>query len=165
MLDSMNDIIWAINPMNDTIEKIVVRMKLYASEMLEPKNIKLEFEVADELKKIEIPMQYRRELYLIFKEAINNAAKYSGATLISVKLLFSNRQLFFYIHDNGNGFNIETQPPGNGLRNMSERAKKMNAQFQLSTSAGNGTEIILKLKFTWLGEASKIILPIHSHFR
>ena len=148
MLDSMNDIIWAINPMNDTIEKILVRMKLYASEILEPKNIKFDFEVADELKKIEIPMQYRRELYLIFKEAINNSVKYSGATSIAVRLLFNNRLLIFSISDNGKGFENEKQSMGNGLRNMSERAKKMNAQFQLTTSPGNGTAIMLKLKFT-----------------
>ncbi|MFI5135512.1 MAG: sensor histidine kinase, partial [Chitinophagales bacterium] len=155
MLDTMSDIIWAINPINDTVERLLARMKHYAGEMLEPKNIKFEFAVADEIKKVSIPMQYRRELYLIFKEAINNAAKYSEANKISVHITANRHRLTMDIKDNGKGFNIEDKSRGNGLRNMRARAKNMKAEIKFSSSPGEGTQIFLHQRFTRSGEVRK----------
>ncbi len=148
MLDNMNDIIWAINPVNDTLEKVLIRMKLYASEVLEPKNISFLFTVDNEIKSTIIPMQYRREWYLIFKEAINNAAKYSCAKNIEVRLLLYQHNLILHIKDDGKGFLFDANNQGNGLRNMLQRAAQMKADLKINSTPGNGTEIILRQKFT-----------------
>ena len=148
MLDNMNDIIWAINPVNDTLEKVLIRMKLYASEMLEPKNISFLFAVDNEIKSIVIPMQYRREWYLIFKEAVNNAAKYSGANSMQVSIFLHQRNLTMHIKDDGKGFLFDVNGSGNGLRNMRQRAEQMKGSLQIISSPGRGTEIILNQKFT-----------------
>jgi len=148
MLDNMNDIIWAINPVNDTLEKVLIRMKLYASEMLEPKDISFLFAVDNEIKGTIIPMQYRREWYLIFKEAINNAAKYSGAKNVEVRIAMHQHNLNMHIKDDGKGFLFDENNQGNGLRNMRQRAANMNGALRINSSPGGGTEIILDQKFT-----------------
>ena len=148
MLDNMNDIIWAINPVNDTLEKVLIRMKLYASEMLEPKDISFLFAVDNEIKGTIIPMQYRREWYLIFKEAINNAAKYSEAKNVEVRIAMHQHNLNMHIKDDGKGFLLDENNQGNGLRNMKQRAQKMDGTLRINSSPGNGTEIILEQKFT-----------------
>jgi len=154
MLDTMSDIIWAINPINDTVEKLLARMKHYAAEMLEPKNIHFDFTVSDQVKKVPIPMQYRRELYLIFKEAINNAAKYSEANKISVSITANRHRLAMDIRDNGKGFDLEDKSRGNGLRNMRARAKNMNAEINFASSPEKGTQIFLHQRFTRSGEVT-----------
>jgi len=128
-------------------------MKMYASEMLEPKNINFLFSVDNEIKSTVIPMQYRREWYLIFKEAINNAAKYSCAKNVEVSIAIHQHNLIMHIKDDGKGFNTvvageSRSSSGNGLRNMRQRAEQMKGNLRINSSAGNGTEIILEQKFT-----------------
>ena len=145
MLDNMNDIIWAINPVNDTLEKVLIRMKIYASEILEPKNISFLFSVDNEIKSTIIPMQYRREWYLIFKEAINNAAKYSCAKNIEVSIMLNHHNLVMHIKDDGKGFLFDGNGKGNGLRNMKQRAEQMKGSLQISSAPGKGTVIVVEV--------------------
>lgn len=147
-LDNMNDIIWAINPKNDTVEKVLLRMKSYASEILEPKEINFSFNTGETIIGTVIPMQYRREWYLIFKEAINNAAKYSGAKNIFVDIQLQQNYLVMIIKDDGKGFTTSEKKSGNGLANMKERAAQIHAIFEINSTPGKGTEILLKQKFT-----------------
>ena len=79
MLDAMADIVWTINPENDQFEKIILRMRSFAYELLGAKNIDFEFIADEEVTKMKLPMDVRKNLYLIFKEATNNMVKYSGA--------------------------------------------------------------------------------------
>src|SRR5690606_367537 len=85
MLDAMADIVWTINPENDQFEKIILRMRNFAYEVLGAKGIDFEFVADDEVEKLKLLMDVRKNLYLIFKEAVNNMIKYSGAD----KALFS----------------------------------------------------------------------------
>src|SRR5436190_14971713 len=79
MLDSMADIVWTINPENDNFEKIIIRMRAFAYELLGAKDIEFEFNADESTGKLKLPMTVRKNLYLIFKEAANNMAKYSDA--------------------------------------------------------------------------------------
>ena len=96
----------------------------------------------------ETPLDVMYATVLIFKEAINNAAKYSEAK--SVKITFSNAQgdLKLNIHDNGKGFDAQNGSPGNGLKNMNARAKNIQGKLELKSSIGFGTEINLSLPIT-----------------
>ena len=83
MLDAMADIVWTINPENDQFEKIILRMRSFAYELLGAKNIDFEFNADEEVAKMKLSMEVRKNLYLIFKEATNNMVKYAAANRAS----------------------------------------------------------------------------------
>lgn len=141
MMDSMADMVWSINPMNDSIEKIVVKMKMFAGEILEPKNINYRFVGDESLRGLLLDGEKRKNLYLFFKEAINNAAKYSEATQVNIVFKKTENQLSVTIADNGKGFIEQQTQHGNGLRNMRARAASLDAQFTLTTTPDEGTRI------------------------
>jgi two-component system, NarL family, sensor histidine kinase UhpB len=148
MMESMTDMVWSINPINDSMEKVAVKMKVFASEILEPKNIGFQFSGEESLNNLFLDAEKRKNLFLIFKEAINNAAKYSGATDVGVVLKKSERGLMMTIADNGHGFDHQNVKEGNGLKNMETRSKAMRANFKLSSVASLGTRIELELPIT-----------------
>ena len=86
MMEKMSDIVWSINPKNDSIEQVVIKMKEFAAEMLEPKNIDYSFEIEDSIMALKLDVQKRKNIFLIFKEAINNAAKYSEGNKLTASL-------------------------------------------------------------------------------
>ena len=148
MMESMSDIVWSINPTNDSLEQVITRMKEFVAEILDPLDIEYSFTGEENLQSIKLDISTRKNLFLIFKEAINNAAKYSEAK--SVKITFSNAQgdLKLNIHDNGKGFDAQNGSPGNGLKNMNARAKNIQGKLELKSSFGFGTEINLSLPIT-----------------
>lgn len=145
MMESMDDIVWSINPANDSMKKVIYRMREFASGILEPKGIILAFESDDRIHDLKLNMAYRRDFFLIFKEAINNAVKYSECNRIRVKFFTDQKYLILLIQDNGKGFNIEEQRDGNGLVNMRKRAANIQALFNIESLAGEGTSIEIKL--------------------
>ena len=148
MLDAMNDIVWSIQPQNDTLENIFVRMISFASDLFDAKKIKLQWKVNDAVKHVHIGPAVRHNLLLIFKEAVNNLAKYSEASEANISLDFQHSFLVLTIRDNGKGFDKEMIHAGNGLQNMVSRAKKIGAKYDLCTAPGKGTVIILQVKPT-----------------
>ncbi|PBQ32341.1 hypothetical protein CNR22_11350 [Sphingobacteriaceae bacterium] len=150
MMDSMDDIVWSINPGNDTMSKVLNRMREFANNILEAKDIELIFVTSSQLDELKLNMALRRDFFLIFKEAINNAAKYAECTKVKVELSVKNKQLLLSIMDNGKGFEWKKESEGNGLMNMKKRAEKIKAQFELNSSANEGTRIELRLNLNLL---------------
>lgn len=147
MLDVMNDIIWNIQPKNDTVQNIIARMVSFASDILEAKKINLHINIAENISNMHIGLTERHNFYMIYKEAVNNLAKYSGATEAWISLEFQQPFLILQIKDNGNGFDpAKTREGGNGLRNMKSRAAKIGALYELKTFINAGTTITVKLK-------------------
>lgn len=147
MLDVMNDIIWNIQPKNDTVKNIIARMVAFASNILEAKKIDLHINIADNLDHLHLGLTERHNFYMIYKEAINNLAKYSNATEAWVRLEFDHPYLLLDIRDNGKGFDPEkVRADGNGLRNMRNRAEKIGATYQIETVLNKGTTITVRLK-------------------
>jgi two-component system, NarL family, sensor histidine kinase UhpB len=144
MMEDISDIVWSINPHNDSMNQAVIRMREFSSEVLESKNISLNFseKINDEIK---LDADKRKNLFLIFKESVNNAAKYSNATNVAVRLEKEGHVLVMNVKDNGQGFDESTVRAGNGLRNLRERAHEINATINLRSQPGNGTEIELRL--------------------
>ncbi len=148
MMESMSDIVWSISPGNDSLEQVVSKMKEFAAEILEPKNITYRFSGEDSLKNTTLSLDKRKNLFLIFKEAVNNAAKYSGATDLEITFARQGNTLSLSVSDNGGGFELETVKPGNGLKNMKERARALSARFDFVTRVKEGTRIALELPLT-----------------
>lgn len=148
MMESMTDIVWSINPVNDPLEKVAAKMNVFTGEILEPQNIRYQFSGEESLNGLTLDAEKRKNLFLIFKEAINNIAKYSEATDVEITLKQSAGRLVMTVSDNGCGFDRHLVKAGNGLRNMAARATSMNAQFQLTSAPGQGTHIALDLLIT-----------------
>ena len=150
MVAEMNDTVWAINPGNDNMEKIIQRMESFARPLVAARNIHFSFQYDKKMHSIQLDMEKRKNFYLIFKEAVNNAIKYSGASVLKVELTQSNNHFELLVKDDGVGFNVEQEMKepspslsGNGLRNMQIRAKEMKGDLQLNSISGKGTEIRL----------------------
>jgi signal transduction histidine kinase len=141
MIENMSDIVWMIKPGNDDFKSIENRMLNFANELCVPAGINFEFTKNGFEEGIKMPMEMRRDLYLIFKEAINNAVKYSGCHSINAAINCKDHQLEMHISDDGNGFDINTIKKGNGLSNMQKRTAAHGGTFTITSSAGEGTEI------------------------
>ncbi|HEX5154711.1 MAG TPA: two-component regulator propeller domain-containing protein [Parafilimonas sp.] len=145
MIDLMDDIVWSVNPDNDRFSNMLVRMREYAAEMLESKNIDFTFHIADDIDELRIPMEMRKDYFLIFKEAINNLAKCSGCTHANISIKRINKNIITAIEDNGKGFNPQIINSGNGLKNMQQRAAAMKAKLHIETASGEGTSVKLTM--------------------
>ena len=145
IIESMSDIVWTINPENDPFEKIIVRMRSFAHHLLKAKKVEYTFEVDEKLNSIALPMQVRKSFYLVFKEAITNLVKYSGASKVSISLMGADQEIVLKIRDNGIGIPNNPETQGNGLMNMKRRAAEINARLNLISANGEGTGIELIL--------------------
>jgi signal transduction histidine kinase len=146
MIDTMNDIVWAINPKNDYFENIIQRMQYFAGEILSGKNILLQFDVDENVKNIKLPMGKRKNFYLIFKEAINNSYKYSEGKTVKVSIAQQAQNIVMIITDDGTGFETANETlNGNGLKNMHARAKEIDAQLNIDSWLNKGTRIELQV--------------------
>ena len=146
MIETMNDIVWAINPLNDQFENVIQRMQYFAGELLSGKDILLQFDVPSSARNIKLAMDQRKNIYLIFKEAVNNAYKYSHAKTVTVNITAGANNLRMSISDDGTGF-IPSEPSlqGNGLHNMKFRSKEIHAHLQIISRLREGTRIELTL--------------------
>ncbi|MBL7723730.1 MAG: tetratricopeptide repeat protein [Chitinophagaceae bacterium] len=144
--ESLSDIVWNINPKYDDIQNLFVRMKRYAADMMDGKNINGQFEFPADETSLHLTMTQRRDLYLIFKEAINNLVKYSGAREATVRLNADKNNIILRVEDNGKGFDRQLIKQGNGLSNMEQRAKVSGAELNIFSGTGRGTTIELIMK-------------------
>ena len=150
MISDMNDIVWAINPRNDSMEKIIQRMESFARPLLAMRNIQLTLHYDKEFLQVNLDMEKRKNVYLIFKEAVNNAFKYAGCSEINVELSMVRHQLKMIIRDNGVGFQVQSEETkmtlsGNGLDNIRSRANEMGGDIRIQSQPGNGTSIELTM--------------------
>ena len=143
-MDKMGDIVWMIKPGETEAGSLVQRMQRFAYEIAATKNIEINMELS-ELELLKLTMQQRKDIYLIFKEALNNAVKYSGTEKINISASIQNKELVMRVKDFGQGFDSGTVKKGNGLDNMQNRAKEMNANFNIESGVEQGTLITLTM--------------------
>ena len=145
MVNAMSDIVWSVNPANDSLDKIIIRMRSYALDMLEEQDIEVQFDTPSSLNRIKLKLQLRKDFYLIYKEAINNIAKYAAATKVNITILLQQHTLLMEISDNGKGFDAGQATAGNGLKNMKARANAVGATLAIVSAIGKGTIIKLAM--------------------
>lgn len=144
--ETINDIIWNVNPKFDTLEELSLRMKRYTTTTLEAAGISCTFNVNSLNESHQINQHSKYHIYLIFKEIINNCAKYSKASNAKISITQEGNKHIFLFEDNGIGFDSSTvQSQGNGLKNMEKRAEKIGAEIQILSEINRGTSIQLTL--------------------
>ena len=141
----MDQIVWAINPENDSLANLADYFSDYAQIFLEPVSIRCRLDVAAGLPEIFLATHVRHELFLAFKEALNNAVKHSQATEIRLRIRCEDNRLGVCVEDNGRGFEVAAAEAGagNGLRNMRHRMAAIKGQFEITSEARTGTRIHL----------------------
>ncbi|UPK66778.1 sensor histidine kinase [Chitinophaga filiformis] len=152
MISEMSDIVWAINPKNDHVSSIVKRMESYAKPLCTAKKIHFIFDCDHKIETLNLAMHQRKNFYLIFKEAVNNALKHAACSIIRVNISYRRNMLELNIQDDGIGFDHQAvQDPsvrtlsGNGLNNIRHRASEMKADLGIESKPHQGT--YLKLSF------------------
>ena len=141
-IHTIRDTVWAINPDNDAPEKLFEKMRSFGFQLLSALDIAFEFDNRIPVgAKMKISMEQRRNIFLIFKEAINNIAKHSCATKARVSLTPTSEGISMVIEDNGKGFNMHAEYEGNGLKSFRHRANESFMDLQLSSIPGTGTRM------------------------
>ena len=141
--NAIDDIVWSINPKNDDLSNIIARLRRYASELFDAKNINYHIITPENLDDVKMTMEQRRDVYLIFKEAINNLLKYAECTQVSIKINIENRKFNLIVKDNGKGFDITKPSSRNGIKNMKTRAENLKGKVTIYSKEGYGTKVNL----------------------
>ena len=143
---AMGDIVWSIHPRNDRLSDLVQRMRGFASDVLSARDIQLDFVVPPAEAALALPLEMRRDLLLIFKESVNNAARHSGCGLVRVQLRVDGKSLLMTVEDNGCGFDPSNDHRGYGLRTIQARAKKLGGSCEVNrANTGSGTVVTVSL--------------------
>ena len=139
MLDAMDDIVWAVNPQNDHFNDLAIRMREFAIPLLEAKNIRFKINMEENILSTRLRMEARKNIFLIFKESVNNIIKHADCSVMEVVVNKLNNQLELIISDNGKGFDINALHNRNGLKNMQKRAVEINGTINITSQPGSGT--------------------------
>lgn len=150
LVDVMSDIVWVVNPEKDSLYDLIIKLKDSYNEFFSSVGISLKVKNVEKSNDIKLPMEYKQNLLLIFKEAINNSIKHSKCTKMNLEAYVQNDSINIFIKDDGIGFNSEKIQYGNGMKNMLNRAKKIGGEISWKSSPDSGT--ILHFK----GRLSKI---------
>ncbi len=145
IVTALDDIVWSIDARNDTLGDLTDRMQDYILNVLEPLNFDVVYDFEQLKMENHIPVPVKENLYLIFKEAVNNIAKYSNGNKVDITMYSNNSEFKFTIHDNGKSGKTGKKT-GHGLRNMEMRAQRMGGQVDINNE--NGFKITLTGKLT-----------------
>jgi len=145
-MESMNDIVWSVNSSNDHIEDLVDRMRAYAQPLCEAADVQLDFTIGDDILARKLGMEERKNIYLIFKEALNNAVKHAQCSRIEVTLTLSDARLRLVVSDNGTSdashYLGNVSLGGNGLGNMRRRALEVGGTMEVQRATNGGTQVV-----------------------
>jgi len=149
LIEKMSDIVWSLNPDNESFEQLQNRMQSFAAMILTSRNISFQFTVDDSLKSKLFSNEQRKNIFLIFKEAIHNCVKYAHCSNVMISIRELKDKVILTVKDDGKGFDVSAVSDtksdvynGNGLRNMQTRATEVNGLLQVNAKVNAGTEIV-----------------------
>jgi two-component system, sensor histidine kinase ChiS len=143
---AMRDIVWFVNPDFDTLDDMILRMKDITQSLISC--IPYEFTAPREVLSVKIPLEFRRNIFLSYKEVLHNISKHSMATKVSIEIIISGNLFSITVRDNGIGFTIDENSRGNGLKNMQKRILGINGEIKIMPVPGEGTTITINAKTT-----------------
>jgi two-component system sensor histidine kinase ChiS len=145
LIDSVSEIVWAMNPRNDTLDTLVAHIRRNAVKYLGLANISCRFAVPGDIPAHPLHAELRRNLSLVVKEALHNIVKHSAATEVSISVGYVKDKLEILVADNGKGFVVqERQGTGNGLKNMQKRISDVGGMLSIESMPGRGTRLAIE---------------------
>ncbi len=144
VVHTMDEIVWAVNPRNDSLDNVVNYLVHYTEEFLGHCGVGCELDVPFEFPASSISAEVRHNLFMATQETLNNAVKHGHSTRLCLRLTVQENRLTLTLEDDGGGFNPDAQFGGrNGLENMRQRMASVGGRFQLASVPGQGTRIQL----------------------
>ena len=147
LVDAMSDIVWSIDPRRDDLSNLASRIREFSAGVLDMKPVKWTLNVAPELDALKLGPDQRRQVFLIFKEAITNAARHSECGTVGMSVTLSHNKLVAEIADDGCGFATElhSNGRGQGLESMKRRAAHLGGEMSIRSAPGRGTLLRLEV--------------------
>jgi signal transduction histidine kinase/ligand-binding sensor domain-containing protein len=154
LMEATGDIVWAIDVRRDDLESLLIRIRRFAGDLLEGRGVSVLFAAPPRAAEIALRPEAKREVYLVLKEALHNAARHARAKQVRIEVTEAGGELVAMVSDDGVGF-APARPdldgpgsarPGNGLRNLRERAAKLGAKLSVDSAPGAGTRVRLSLR-------------------
>ena len=145
IIGKLDDLVWSINPKNDSCEQLINRMRSFSEPLLLGANINYKITCSDDLHKLKLNTGIKRNVFLIFKETINNVAKHSKSKNCTVDIFYQNKRLYIQIADDGIGFDeSQSAKNRNGLKNIQDRARQIKANIKIDSVKNRGTKVQLE---------------------
>jgi signal transduction histidine kinase len=154
LIDSMSDIVWAISPRKDRLRSLTQRMREFAGELLGARGIEFQLQAAGIDEELRLDPEVRRQVYLIFKECVNNIARHSGSTRVGCDFRMEKGELVLLLSDNGRGFDAAANGGrseghgGHGLLSMERRAKALGGRIEVAGTRDHGATVMLRVPIT-----------------
>ena len=145
LMDTMSDIVWAIDPRKDHLSDLTQRMRRFCSDVFTARQIAFEFDAPEAARDIELGADVRRQVFLIFKESVHNIVRHSGCTRAAVTFSASRDHISLRITDNGTGFATARQEEGHGLSSMRKRTQELGGTLHVVSTAAEGTTVVLQV--------------------
>jgi signal transduction histidine kinase len=160
--NGLDEVVWAVNSQRDTLRDFVSYVCKYARVYLEATPIRCRLDVAEEIRAASFDLPVRRNLFLAVKEALNNAAKYSAATELFLRIHCRDQKLVVEVEDNGQGFDPATASADrNGLANMTQRMTEIGGHFELISGPGRGCRVVFTVPLS--PGSRRLRLPWRDH--
>ncbi|HEX5151463.1 MAG TPA: tetratricopeptide repeat protein [Parafilimonas sp.] len=137
---ALDDIIWSVNVHDDSFDEVILRMRRYAGELFDADKTNYAIQLDEKLSSMKLSMEQRRDLYLLFKESVNNIHKHAAATNVAISITGEDHSILMKVEDDGKGFCMK-ETPRNGLKNMQSRVQKWNGELQVETIQDKGTTL------------------------
>lgn len=149
LVDSMGDIVWSIRAEPQSMDSLIRRMREFALDLLASQGIEFEFQAPAAGENVQLSLQARRQLFLMFKECIHNVARHSGCTAVRVELKVVDREIALTVEDNGRGLKPSQKLPGwaggNGIPGMRQRAESLGGRLELTSKRGTGCTVAIHI--------------------
>ncbi len=155
LVDSMSDIVWAINPKKDRLSDLTQRMRHFASDVLTASQIEFVFRAPDVERDVQVGANVRREVFLIFKEGLNNLVRHSGCAKAEIEFRMATDVMVLILNDNGHGFDVTRESHGHGLMSMRERTKGLGGTLTITSRGDQGTTLTLTVPLNQVAEEAK----------
>lgn len=147
LVDNLQDIIWVLNPRNDTLENLAAYIREYGLKYFEPFSIEIEFDYPEKFPEIKLSEETRRNIFLTIKESFNNISKHAWCNKVHILVNYNSNNIILKIKDDGQGFDItRVRQFGNGLINMQNRIEQIGGRYEIHTDRGKGTETIITIQ-------------------
>ena len=148
---AMDEVVWAVNPRNDTLESLLTYFNKFAQEYLTSASIRCRLDVPVDLPPVPLSAESRHHLYLACKEALNNVVKHSGASEVWIRSASASDRFSLSIEDNGRGFDAGAQSSrGHGLQNMRRRLEELGGRCEITSKPGAGVRVTFSLSIRQL---------------
>jgi signal transduction histidine kinase len=147
LIDNVSEIVWAMNPKNDTLENFIGHVRRYGVKYLHNAGVTCHFTAPESVPSRPLTAEVRRNLFLVVKEATHNIVKHSKASVASICLALDDDELEIRIDDNGGGFSRDQASyGGNGLGNMKKRIADLGGTITIESREGCGTKLAARVR-------------------